>query len=91
MSEEITAHDDQKRYCPMLGHEIRFTYCRAPASDLPCRKIFNCWFRTFDVETFVRNHFTQEEIDKILTPSRDKTLTIIDLIEKARKANKTDL
>jgi hypothetical protein len=90
MSEEITAHDDRKRYCPMLGHNIRFRYCRAPASTLPCRKIFDCWFRIFDVETFVRNHFTEEDIEKLLTPSRNKTLTLIELIEKARKANKPD-
>ena len=33
----------------MLGHDLTFAYCRAPAKQLPCRKILDCWFETFDV------------------------------------------
>ena len=70
----------------MLGHEVPFSYCRSPAAELPCRKIFDCWWETFDVEGFIREHFSPEQIRKILAPSKPKTATIVDLIEKARKA-----
>ena len=68
----------------MLGHELHFSYCRSPGSDLPCRKIFDCWFRIFDVEGFIRGHFSQDDIEKINAPRRDKSLTLLELIEKAR-------
>ena len=88
MADETTAHDERKRRCPMLGHEIRFAYCRAPGSALPCRKIFDCWWRTFEVESFVRSHFSGEDIEKILAARPDKMLTLVELIEKAKKAGK---
>ena len=84
ITEKIDQHDQQKRYCPMLGHELHFSYCRSPGSDLPCRKIFDCWFRIFDVEGFIRGHFSQDDIEKINAPRRDKSLTLLELIEKAR-------
>ena len=85
MSEKADKHDRRKRYCPMLGHELNFAYCRAPASQLPCRKILDCWFRIFDVESFLRQHFSQADIESILAPRRDKAATLVELIEKARK------
>ena len=68
----------------MLGHELQFSYCRSPASDLPCRKIFDCWFRIFDVEGFIHQHFSQDDIEKMLAPRSNKALTLVELIEKAR-------
>ena len=75
MTEDITAHDHRRRYCPMLGHEIHFGYCRSPGAPLPCRKIFDCWFRIFDIQSFVSRHFSQADIEKILAPRRDKTVS----------------
>ena len=69
----------------MLGHDIHFDYCRAPGSELPCSKIFDCWFRIFDVEVFIRSHYSPADIERILAPRPDKAATLIDLIEKARK------
>ena len=69
----------------MLGHELHFSYCRSPGSQLPCSRILDCWFRVFDVEGFIRQHFSQDDIGKILAPRRDKAATLAELIEKARK------
>ena len=69
----------------MLGHDIHFAYCRAPGSELPCRKIFDCWFRIFDVEVFIRSHYSPTDMEKILAPRPDKAVTLVELIEKARK------
>jgi len=70
----------------MLGHEVPFSYCRSPAAELPCRKIFDCWWEAFDVEGFIREHFSPQQVSKILVPSKPKTATIVELIEKARQA-----
>ena len=87
MGQDIAEHDHRVRRCPMLGHEIPFSYCRAPASELPCRRILDCWWETFNVERFVRRHYSDAAVEKILAPRKDKTLTIFELIEKARKGS----
>ena len=84
--EPLTAHDPRRRRCPMLGHDVPFSYCRAPASDVPCRKIFDCWWETFDVEDFLRAHLGQEEIARILSPRQDKMASLVDLIQRASQA-----
>jgi hypothetical protein len=88
MPEPIAQHDERERYCPMLGHEIRFGYCRAPGRDIPCRKIFDCWWERFDIRSFIREHFTEEAIGRILAPPRAKAETIFDLIAQAREQAK---
>ncbi len=87
MAEDITAHDARRRRCPMLGHDVPFSYCRAPGRQLPCSRILDCWWQTFDVRAFIRQHLSEEDIARTLAPRKDKAATIIDLIEKARKAN----
>jgi hypothetical protein len=81
----IADNDERKRRCPMLGHEVAFSYCRAPGSSVPCRKIYDCWWETFDVADFVRNHYDEETIGKITAPPPPKTTTLLDLIEQAKR------
>ena len=90
MDDDITAHDRRRRRCPMLGHDVPFSYCRAPARDLPCRRIFDCWWETFDVRAFLERHFSEDDVARILAPPKDKAATLIELIERARKANKPE-
>jgi len=68
----------------MLGHELTFAYCRAPARDLPCGKVFDCWFETFDVRTFIGEHFTDQQIAQVLTPRVDKVSSLLGLIQQAQ-------
>jgi hypothetical protein len=89
MADEITAHDRRRRRCPMLGHDVPFSYCRAPGRRLPCGRIADCWGETFDVGAFIRRHFSQDDIARILAPPKDKAASLIELIEKARKANES--
>jgi len=64
---------------------VSFSYCRAPGRELPCGKVFDCWWETFDVESFIRGHYCEADIRKILAPPKDKAVTLAELIEKARK------
>ena len=86
MGEDFTHHDGRRRRCPMLGHDVPFAYCRAPGSEIPCRRVFDCWWETFEVEAFIRVHYSEDDVAKILAPRQDKTSTIVELIERARKA-----
>jgi hypothetical protein len=73
----------------MLGHDVGFGYCRAPGRPLPCGKVFDCWFETFDVQAFIRKHFSEHEVQEILAPRQEKLTSLVELIEKARKANES--
>ena len=88
MPDDIAANDHRSRRCPMLGHPVSFAYCRAPGRDLPCGKVFDCWFETFPVEPFIRAHFSEQQIAQILAPRPDKLATLVELIDRARKAGR---
>ncbi len=72
----------------MLGHDVDFAYCRAPAAPLPCRRIFDCWWEAFDVERFVRRHFSEEDARKIVTPPKAGPARLAQRPRKTRKVNK---
>ena len=82
--DSITEHDERNRYCPKLGHEIRFDYCRGPGCDTPCRRILDCWWQMFDINEFLARHYPREAIEKILAPPQSKVVTLYELIQKAR-------
>lgn len=81
----IDKYDGKRRYCPMLGHHVTFSYCRHPGSDTPCRTVFDCWWEVFEIEEFIREHFDETTIEQMLAPRKDKVLTLLELIDKARK------
>ena len=84
----IEEHDNEVIHCRMLGHEVPFSYCRKGASSQPCRKIFDCWFQTFEIEPFMREHYTQEQIKNILSPPKPKITTLFELIQQAQEKMK---
>jgi len=84
----IEEHDGRKRRCGMLGHEVGFAYCRAPGAELPCRKILDCWFETFDIEAFLREHYSEEQIAEVLAPPRPKLVSLVELIQQAQERAK---
>ena len=90
MAGDKAQHDGRKRRCPMLGHELAFSYCRAPGSDAPCRRILDCWWETFDVEAFLRAAYGDELLARIAAPPGDKMASIVELIERARRRKPED-
>ena len=86
----MNEHDKRVMRCRMLGHEVCFGYCRAPGNALPCRKILDCWFETFDVQEFLDTHYSEEEILQILAAPRPKLSTIVDLIRQAQDRKKAN-
>lgn len=80
----IDQHDKLETRCRLLGHPVPFKYCRMVADGLPCRHAPSCWHSKVDVDAFLRLHFTQHQIEKILAPPMPKIASIVDLIEKAK-------
>ena len=87
----ITAYDKLSRRCPMLGNDVPFSYCREPAQEIPCRKIFDCWWETVDIKAFIAGNYSREIQEAIAQPPKPKMLSLIEIIEQAsRRSAGTD-
>ncbi len=81
----IDEHDHRIRRCPMLGHELAFSYCRRPGRELPCGKIYDCWWEMLDITGFMEGNYSPETISEVLRPKPTKVLSLLDIIETTRK------
>jgi hypothetical protein len=68
----------------MLGGEISFKYCETCGdNNLPCRKITDCWQETFDIERYLKDALTKEELDAVISSKNySKISTVIAASEK---------
>jgi len=82
----IDEYDAKTRRCPMLGHELSFSYCRQPGQEVPCRKIFDCWWERFDIVAFLQEHYDPETVAEIQKPRQPKVASLLEIIERARKS-----
>ncbi|MCF6248854.1 MAG: hypothetical protein L3J69_16080 [Desulfobacula sp.] len=77
--------------CPKLCHQINFSYCRSENSGSPCFKTLDCWFNQFDVHAHLKEKLSQKEFDAaFLDKARPKVLSLLDLIEQAKKKGKKE-
>lgn len=76
------------RYCPRLGHEVPFRYCRLPGAEVPCRMLEGCWVGELDVAAFLASHFSAEQIERMAAPPPDRACTLVEMIERARQAGR---
>jgi hypothetical protein len=76
-----------ERRCPRLGGPVPFNYCTTcDENRQPCFKIIDCWWETFDVVRYLKDHLSKEQFHRlnVATP-RPKIASLIELIEKAKK------
>ena len=76
---------DEMIYCRLLGHEVPFSYCRRPGSDVFCRNITGCWEGKIDIHSFLAANYTSEQIAEGFKPKAPKLETLLDLIQKAKE------
>ena len=76
--------DDQRTRCPQLGHQVPFSYCRALAEGMPCRRIIDCWSGRVDIHGYLKRMCSPQEIARIMSPPKPKLLQIIELARAAR-------
>jgi len=75
-------YDATEGYCRMLGHPVRFAYCRAGTGTLPCGRIADCWFERIPVEEFLRRHYTPQELGSIFAPRPGKLESILEIVQR---------
>ena len=86
----VTKYDELEIYCRMLGHPLKFSYCRATGGNTPCRKIADCWYQRIAIREFLAENFPPETIQRMTAPPKDKVVSIIELIEQAEKTKSGD-
>ena len=78
--------EDFQIRCPRLGHKISFSYCAKENNGLPCHKALDCWYPYFYVYDFFKQRLNEEEWKKSFSAeSKQKVLSLVELIEKAKK------
>jgi hypothetical protein len=78
--------DDFLIRCPRLGHAIAFSYCRIESNGLPCSRTIHCWYEHFLVEEYLRQELPPDLWDRIFgAPPQSKLLSLVDLIEQAKR------
>ena len=81
----IEQHDDKTIRCPRVGGEVNFRFCRYENNMLPCRFIAGCWQGQMDIEALLKEHYTEEELDRIFTPPKPKIESLAGLMEKVQR------
>ena len=81
--------DDYEIRCPRLGHQISFSYCCLENQGLPCFKTLDCWYDHFLVEEYMKQELTASEWERVFGgPPKQKMLSLVELIEQAKKRKK---
>ena len=84
---DLERFDEQEKYCPVLGHYLKFGYCRILREGLPCSKIRFCWDGKLPISDFLNRNFSPDEQEKIFELSKNKFTTLLTLIERAQNRN----
>jgi hypothetical protein len=91
MTEIVPPTDEQTIRCPRLGHQISFSFCRIENKGLPCFKTLDCWYVHFPVEAHLRAQLTPNNGRKhLIGPRNPRWLSLLELIEQAKKVNKQE-
>jgi hypothetical protein len=83
-------YDDKTIRCPRVGGEVNFRFCRFENNMLPCRWIVGCWEMRVDMNKFMTDHYSKEEMDLIFTPPKPKIESLLNLVEDAKKVKQED-
>jgi hypothetical protein len=81
-----TEYDHKLIRCPKLGDEMTFAYCLRESGNMPCSRIIQCWFRSFDVISFLKNQLNDDEWSQFTGgQSVNKVASLIEIIEKSKR------
>jgi len=82
--------DHLQRRCPRLGGPVTFRYCRDNGGEeLPCWKVFDCWWEHFDIVACMREDLSEEQFTNLKnTQPTPKVQNIIELVRQAKGRTK---
>jgi hypothetical protein len=84
--------EDLERRCPRLGSVISFRYCLISGEDdLPCWKIFDCWWESFDVDGYLKQNLPEalyHQLKAAAERPKNKLGSIIEMIHQAKNQSR---
>lgn len=91
MTNDRVMYDNQEIRCPRLGGPVTFSYCLQEAGDLPCPRTVSCWHLYFPVEPYLKHKLSKDQWESFQSHEpKDKVTTLVELIEEAKKAKRSD-
>lgn len=81
-------YDNEEIYCRKLGHHLNFKYCRQEQHPLPCPAVKRCWQYKIEIDDFLKESFSANEIAYLDEPHTPKILSILDIVKKAQENTK---
>ena len=70
-----------------MGHHLDFEYCVRENGGKPCRIIRDCWFNRMDVDAYLKENFSKEDIEALETGKGPaKMASLLEMIEKAKES-----
>jgi len=74
------------RRCPRLGGPVAFSYCLGCEPEQPCFKIVDCWWETFDIVQYLRDHLPEDRLERVLNARpKAKIAALVEVIEQAKQ------
>jgi len=82
-----TSRDHLEQRCPRLGGPVTFHYCRLHGGEqLPCWKIFDCWWEIFDIVAYLKQNLSDEAFEKLGdSKPKPKVASLVELISEAKR------
>jgi len=85
----VQSKDQVERRCPILGGSVPFQYCKtAGENDLPCRKTIDCWWEYFNIEEYLENYLSADDLETFYQttgPPKAKMSSLLELIQQAKE------
>jgi hypothetical protein len=74
------------RYCPRLGGPVTFSYCLRCELEQPCFKVVDCWWETFDIVGYLKDHFSEDQFERLMkVRTQSKMVSLVEAIEQAKR------
>lgn len=74
------------RRCPRLGGPVAFSYCLRCELDQACLKIVDCWWETFDIVQYLKDHLSEDQFARVMNAQpKPKLASLMEVIEQARQ------
>jgi hypothetical protein len=74
------------RRCPRLGGPVGFGYCLRCELEQPCFKVVDCWWETFDIVQYLKDHLSGEQFERVMNARpKPKISALVEVIAQARQ------
>jgi hypothetical protein len=65
---------------------VGFTYCLRCEFEQPCLKVVDCWWETFDIVQYLKDHLPEDQFERVMNARpKAKIASLVEVIQQARQ------